>query len=88
MSRKFVFAGVVLCFAVAAFGQEAGGGISGTVSDPAQAAVPGAKVAAIDVARGTTTATAITPSASRQKDSKRPAASRSRSTWDNNSASI
>ena len=62
MKRELVTTVYLFCFTLAAFGQEAGGGIGGTVSDPVQAAVPNAKVTATDLARGTSSATVTSQS--------------------------
>ena len=43
---------LLLCAAAAAFGQAGRGGISGLVSDPTGAVVPGAKVTALNHATG------------------------------------
>jgi hypothetical protein len=44
----------ILCVSFSAFGQAGRGGISGTVTDPSGAAVPGAQVVLLDQATGVT----------------------------------
>ena len=60
IARKSVFAGAFLSTAVAAFGQAGRGAISGLITDPSGAIVPGAKVIAAEQATGTKLSTVST----------------------------
>ncbi|HZB87770.1 MAG TPA: carboxypeptidase regulatory-like domain-containing protein [Terracidiphilus sp.] len=54
LAGPFFFIGLLLCCAAAAFAQAGRGSINGTISDPNGAAIPGADVALLDSATGTT----------------------------------
>jgi hypothetical protein len=60
IARKSVIAGAFLCCAIAAFGQAGRGAISGLITDPSGAIVPGAKVSATEQATGTKLSTVST----------------------------
>ena len=60
IARNSVIAGAFLSTAVAAFGQAGRGAISGLITDPSGAIVPGAKVTAVEQATGTKLSTVST----------------------------
>src|SRR5271170_3862589 len=58
--RLFAVWIIVLCASAAAFAQAGRGGIYGLVSDPTGAAIPSAKVTAVNAATGVTRSTVTT----------------------------